>query len=139
MKQRSGIRIELTCRHETWWRYNVEMMCAAFDAAENRIGFSSARSKIAEAGAELREPPAGVAVPASLTLDAAPCDHALLFVYIIPHSLPADNRIEAAEPCEIELRIAAPGLPLRRERFRVNPWGGASIRLRIDGGRQPRE
>ena len=133
MKQRSGIRIELACRHETWWRYNVEIMCAAFDAAENRIGFGSARSKIAEAGAELREPPAGVAVPTSLTLDAVPCD-ALLFVYIIPHSLPVDNRIEAAELCEIELRIAAPELPLRRERFRVNPWGGASIRLRIDGG-----
>lgn len=133
MKNSCGIRIELLCRHASWWRCNVELFCAAFDAAEQRIGFSSARSQIAPAGSELRKPPAGVAVPASLALEAPRCDHALLFLYVIPHSLPLDNRIEASEPFELQLRIDVAGRPPQTERIRVNAWGGASVRLRIDG------
>ena len=124
--------VELRCRYKEWWRYNVEMMCAAFDAADRRVGFTAARSHIADVGAELREPPAGVAVPASLQLETAACNHALFYLYIIPHTLPAASRIGDTDPFEITLRIACDGRELRTERFQVNQWGGASIQLRLE-------
>ncbi len=131
MKAKSGFGIELTCRYEGWWRYNVEMMCAAFDAAGQRIGFTSARSQIAEAGAELREVPRGVEVPTRLRLETCDCDHALLYLYVIPHTLPRDNRIEASKPFDVTLRITCDGRLLRTERCRVNQWGGASLQLTL--------
>ena len=134
MKTSSGFRIELTCRYEEWWRYNVEMMCAAFDAADERIGFAAVRSQIAEAGAELRERPAGVDVPTRLSLESGACDHAQLYLYVIPHTLPRDNRIGAAAPFDLTLRIALDGRALRTERIRVNQWGGTSLRLELAEG-----
>lgn len=131
MKTKSGFVIELTCRYDGWWRYNVEMMCAAFDAAGRRVGFGSVRSQIAEAGAELREIPRGVEAPARLRLESVPCDHALLYLYVIPHTLPRDNRIGASEPFDVTLRISYDGRLLRTERHRVNQWGGASLHLRL--------
>ena len=124
--------VELRCRYKEWWRYNVEMMCAAFDAADRRVGFSAARSHVADVGAELREPPAGVVVPTELHLDTEPCNHALLYLYIIPHTLPAENRIGETPPFEVTLRVGCDGRPLRTEQIRVNQWGGASIQLRLE-------
>lgn len=130
MKTSSGFDIELTCRYEEWWRYNVEMMCAAFDEAGERIGFSSVRSQIAEAGAELRERPA-CEVPTRLRLASGACDRALLYLYVIPHTLPRDNRIGASAPFDIALRIGRDGRTLRTERRKVNQWGGISLRLEL--------
>ncbi len=88
-------------------------------------------SEIAPVGANLREPPATQAGRRHITLATDPCDHLMLYVYIIPHTLPADNDIDTTRPFDVELRISCDGRRIRSEKRRINQWSGASIELRV--------
>lgn len=125
-----GFKIELKCRHEAWWRYNVAMMCGCFDAEEHRTGFVSTASEVADVGANLPSEPAGLPDRGYIVLETPPCDHILLYVYIIPHTLPADNDIDATRPFGVEIRIFRGGHTLLNEKRKINQWSGASIELK---------
>lgn len=106
-------------------------MCGCFDAEERRTGRSAA------SGGRRRgfEPPGAAAeTPAFRTarLTTGPCDHLVLYIYIVPHTLPAGNDIDATRPFEIDLKIACDGRRIRSEKRRINQWSGASIELRVD-------
>lgn len=126
-----GFKIELRCRYEEWWRYNADLMCGCFDVDDNRIGFASVASDIAAVGSNLKARPEGIDAARSVTLQTPPCDHLVLYVYIIPHTLPAGNDIDSTRPFEAEIRIYHDGRHLRTEKRRINQWSGASIELRI--------
>lgn len=126
-----GFTIEITSRYEGWWRYNAALMCGCFDAADQRIGFVSAASDVADVGSNLAERPADTPADRTAVLHTMPCDHLLLYLYIIPHTLPTDNDIDANKPFEIELRISYAGRRLRTEKRAINQWSGASIELKI--------
>ncbi|WP_290540011.1 hypothetical protein [Alistipes sp.] len=127
-----GFAIEISSRYEGWWRYNVALMCGCFDSTGRRIGFSSSASTVADVGSNLRERPANIAANRTATLQTMPCDHLVLYLYIIPHTLPAGNDIDAAKPFGIEVRISCAGHRLRTEKREINQWSGASIEMRID-------
>lgn len=131
MKEK-GFTIEVTSRFEGWWRYNAALMGGCFDADDRRIGFATAASEVAPVGAELSERPADVPATRSVRLETMPCDHLLLYLYIIPHTLPAGNEIDASRPFEIELKIGYAGRRLRTEKRRINQWSGSSLELRVD-------
>ena len=116
-----GFTIEVTSRYEGWWRYNVALMCGCFDDAGRRIGFASSASTVADAGSNLPERPAGVAADRTATLQTMPCDHLVLYLYIIPHT-----------PFGIEVRISYAGRRLRTEKRAINQWSGASVEMRVD-------
>lgn len=132
MAAEKGFTITLGSRFDGWWRYNAELMCGCFDAEQNRTGFATASSHVADAGSSLTEPPAGVATDRSVRLTTPPCDHLVLYIYIIPHTLPAGREIDAARPFEVELEIAYAGRKLRTEHLRINQWSGASLEMRVD-------
>ena len=129
---KKGFTIEVTSRYDGWWRYNVALMCGCFDAANQRIGFATAESAVAPAGADLTERPADIPADRSAVLETMPCAHLLLYLYIIPHTLPAGNDIDATRPFEIELRISYAGRLLRTEKRAINQWSGASVEMRIE-------
>ena len=131
-----GFTIEVTSRYEGWWRYNVALMCGCFDAADNRTGFASASSEIAPVGANLREPPATQAGRRHITLATDPCDHLMLYVYIIPHTLPADNDIDTTRPFDVELRISCDGRRIRSEKAPDQPMVGSLDRAARGSRRQ---
>lgn len=131
MSQKRGFRIEVTSRYAQWWRYNVALMCGCFDAANERTGFASASSEVAAVGANLPERPAGVEAQRRVVLETPPCDHLILYVYIIPHTLPADNGIDASRPFEIEIASFRDGERLPTLKRTINQWSGASIELRV--------
>ena len=108
-----GFTIEVTSRYEGWWRYNAALMCGCFDAAGRRIGFASSASTVADVGSNLTERPADIAADRTAALQTMPCDHLVLYLYIIPHTLPADNEIDATRPFGIEVGIAFDGRRLR--------------------------
>lgn len=126
-----GFTIEITSRYEGWWRYNAALMCGCFDAADQRVGFASAASDVADVGSNLAERPADIPADRTAVLHTMPCDHLLLYLYIIPHTLPAGNDIDANKPFEIELRISYAGRRLRTEKRAINQWSGASIEMKI--------
>lgn len=127
-----GFTVEVSSRYEGWWRYNAALMCGCFDAEEQRSGFASASSHIADVGANLPERPADAKPGRTIVLETAPCDHLLLYVYIIPHTLPAGSDIDDTEPFDIDISVAWAGRSIRKSRHRINQWSGASIELRIE-------
>ena len=129
---RNSPKIEISSRYDGWWRYNAALLCGCFDAGEERIGFASAESHVADVGANLTAKPADMAGDRSLRLETAACDHLLLYIYIVPHTLPAGNDIADTQPFEITLRIAYGGKVLRSEKRLINQWSGASVEMRVD-------
>ena len=106
MATKEGFTIEISSRYEGWWRYNVALMCGCFDTAGNRTGFASTEAHVADVGSNLREKPAGNPGGGRASLETGPCDHLLLYIYIVPHTLPAGNDIGDTTPFEVEIRIA---------------------------------
>ncbi len=129
--ENKGFKIEVSSRYDGFWRYNMALTCGCFDAEENRTGFVSAASHVADVGSGLTQPPADLPAPRKLTLVTEPCDHLSGYLYVIPHTLPVDNDIDATRPFDIELRISYAGQRLRTEKRRINQWSGASVELRI--------
>ena len=76
--------------------------------------------------------PADIAADRTAALQTMPCDHLVLYLYIIPHTLPADNEIDATRPFGIEVRISYAGRRLRTEKRAINQWSGASVEMRVD-------
>ena len=64
-------------------------------------------------------------------LTTGACDHLVLYIYIIPHTLPRGNDIDATAPFEIEIRIFCDGRRILAEKRRINQWSGASIEMRV--------
>ena len=115
MAATEGFSIEISSRYDGWWRYNAALMCGCFDV-----------------GANLTAKPADMAGDRSLRLETTACDHLLLYIYIVPHTLPAGNEIADTQPFEITLRIAYGGKVLRSEKRLINQWSGASVEMRVD-------
>ena len=89
---KKGFTVKVTSDYAGWWRYNVALMAGCFDAEDRQTEFVTAGSHAADVGAELKEPPAGIAPGRKITLTTAPCDHLLLYLYIIPHTLPRPTK-----------------------------------------------
>jgi len=128
--EEKGFRIEVSSRYDGFWRYNIALVCGCFDAAGRRTGFATAASHVADAGSNLKERPSELPADRKAVLATDPCDHIVCYLYLIPHTLPADNEIDAAKPFDIEWKIFRGGRRIRSERRAVNQWAGASIELR---------
>lgn len=63
-------------------------------------------------------------------LDCGPCQGFELYLYVIPHRLPADNSLDQTPSFKAELRILSGRTRLRTREITINPWGGATLRLR---------
>ena len=83
MKSVEKFTVEIRSGFDQWWRYNAALMCGAFDASGNRIGFASAESRVAEMGSNLEAPPEGLDLHRSLTLETVPCERIVLYIYVI--------------------------------------------------------
>lgn len=129
-----GFDIKVSSRYDGLWRYNMALTCGCFDAQERQTEFVSASSHVADVGANLPAPPEGIAPRRGIALATPPCDHIRCFLYLIPHTLPAGDDIEATAPFEVEVRISYAGRPLSTARHRINLWSGASIELRASRG-----
>lgn len=135
MKKDEGFSVEVESRYEGWWRYNVTILCGCFDADGDRIGFASAESVVAPVGSDLPTPPEGAAAERRIGIRSIACDHIVMYVYIVPHTLPETREIGNVAPFDVRLRIGYGGVPFGDMHYRINQWSGASleIKLRNDG------
>lgn len=131
MTQTQAYRIEVTSPYNEFWRYNVALMCGCFDAADQRIGFASAEDTVADVGTAPAAPPADGPKQRKILLEAPEAHHLLLYVYIIPHTLPKGSDVADRQPFPLQVRIAHGGQEIRTETYAINQWSGASIELRI--------
>lgn len=128
MSEKQGFSIEVTCRDPQWWRYNVAVTCGCFDSEGHRTGFVSAESTLAEPGGQIAE--AVKKRPRTVAFDTEPCDNLLMYLYIIPHTLPEDPEIED-NPFEIRIRASYGDREIKSLLKTVNRWSGASLELRF--------
>ena len=133
MKAQKIYTIELQCGFAERWRYNIELIAASFNEEGEQTGYHPITSRIADSGAELKCPPEGVEIATRLSLETVPCHKVELLVYFIPHTLPADEEIEATAPVQCPLVVRAEGREVCRHSIEVNGWGGASFRTTIEG------
>lgn len=131
MTQEKGFNIEVSCSYPEFWRYNVALMCGCFNREDERTGFASSEDTVADVGANLSIPPKNYPAHRISTLETPPCDHIVLYVYIIPHTLPAGRDVSDTQPFPIAIRILAPDGTQIRHVYQINQWSGASIELKV--------
>ncbi len=106
---RDKFKIELACDERQWERHSVTMLCEARDEADERIGFSS--------------------VEGVHGLETVPCDRILLYIYLVPRTLPTEDAIGGYPPFPLEVKVWHGTNLIRTETYPVNQWGGASIEI----------
>ena len=130
MATEKGFKIEVTSHEPEWWRYNVAFTCGCMDARGERIGYASSQSHIADVGSN-PEPPKPTKEQRKAVLETMPCDNLLLYLYVIPHTLPEEREIEATAPFAITIKTFYNGKLLHTKQRSVNRWSGASLEMRI--------
>ncbi|MDE7069881.1 MAG: hypothetical protein K2O63_05120 [Alistipes sp.] len=131
MEHAEKFRVEIQSRSDEWWRYNAALVCGAFDESGRRVGFASAESRVAEPGESPARRPETIPAHRKLSLETVPCASIVLYIYVIPHTLPCDGEIGGHPPFPLQVRISCGDRIVCDERYSINQWGGASIELRV--------
>lgn len=113
MKNEEGFSVEVESRFDGWWRYNVTILCGCFDAQGNRVGFASAERIVAPVGGDLPEDIAAKA-QRRIGIRSVACDRIVMYVYIVPHTLPETREIGDVSPFDVRVRIGYGGAPAER-------------------------
>lgn len=80
--------IKITTDYNEYWRFNIVVMGSVMVDGE-QVELLKYREDIAPVGAELKEPPKGYKAQRDVELMSVPATNLTLYIYIIPHSLPA--------------------------------------------------
>jgi hypothetical protein len=128
-----GFAIRVTCDEPTWWRYNVTLLCGCFDEVGTRIGFCTTEQVVASVGSNLSEPPAGFSEAAhrTITLETVPAPRMILYLYVVPHTLPTETDIATTKPFVAHVAISYDGNTLKSFDYNINRWAGAAIELKL--------
>lgn len=123
-------KIKVSSQFDDWWRYNVVLMCGCFNENGERIDFVTIESHIASVGANLERRPEGIDSNRNIELSTTECDSGVLYVYIIPHTLPMQRNVADSKPFGVELQVVCGGTKTS-EKYAINQWSGASIILEL--------
>lgn len=127
----SGFTICIECRDVAFWRYNYVVM-GSVRRDGDEVDFVKHRSEVAPVGAELREMPCGYVAERSVKLQSAAGDELILYIYIIPHTLPSAGYTADAEPLTLPIRIDYDDRCILKRMVEINPWSGDNIELHLN-------
>lgn len=131
MEINEGFRVEITSGSDRFWRYNTAVTCGCFDASDRGIDFIGTEDIIAPVGSNLKERPADYPAARKIEFETAPCDHILMYLYVIPHTLPAESAIADCKPFDMRIKVMRGRAIVLDRIFPINSWSGASIELRL--------
>lgn len=117
MKTMHDFRFDLQCDHPAWRHCRVVMTARGFDEQGKAVHFFSLDSFALSPREQ---------TPAQLSLPCAGCRSVELYLYIIPHLLPAGNDVGDYPALPAKLQISDGSTLLSHEELPVNPWGGLS-------------
>ncbi len=126
-------KAEVRCAFPEWWRYNVFMTAACFDADGGISDYLTLSDKVYEpgSGSEVRQAPADYDPARPLVLETPPCDHADIYVYVIANTFPASEVIKESPPFAIELLTSHGEDKPTTTLYSVNQWGGLSLKQEL--------
>ena len=112
------------------WRYNIIVMASVMRGGE-QIEVLKHLSEIAPVGAELQMPPEGYNPDRDITLTSGEADTLTLYIYIIPHTLPAEQIVRFAPPFELDVKVKHGSRIAFKHRYMINQWSGENITTTI--------
>ncbi|MBQ2703450.1 MAG: hypothetical protein IJF63_06300 [Alistipes sp.] len=130
MGKKEGFEVEIWSDFEEFWCYNIMVTCGCFDENGGRVGFASADDSVAPVGANLAKRPSDYPSKRMVKFDTEECDHLLMYIYVIPHTIPIDRAIDEHKPFMLNVRITRGGRLVVSRNLQVNRWSGASLEVR---------
>ena len=131
MGKNEGFKVEITSDFADFLRYNVAVTCGCFDENDERISFVSAEDTIAPVGSALVAAPKGRNAKRVISFATDECHHLLMYIYLIPYTLPAGRDISDYKPFALNVRVMRGQRVVLKEQYSVNQWSGASIELKV--------
>lgn len=136
MEIKDGFSVEISSDYDQLWRYNIAVTCGCFDdhgkGGDNpRTDFVSAEDFIAPVGSNLQCRPDNYSPDRTIRFTTIACDYLLMYVYVIPHTLPAEQRIADCEPFTLRITARRGNAIIYDKLHSANCWSGASIELRL--------
>ncbi len=113
------------------WRYNIVVMCGAFNDAGEQITTTSAQSVIATVGDNLKSAPAEAEGSRDVKVTSVPCDNIKAYIYLMPHTLPSARTPEDTPTFGVRVKVKADDEVLYNVVHKVNQWSGATIELKL--------
>lgn len=130
MGKNGDFTVEITSDFERFWCYNILVTCGCFDADDHQVGFASADDTVCPIGSNLERQPEGYPSRRVVRLDAQDCDHLLMYVYVIPHTVPLGRDVDDQNFFTLDVKISRAGQVVQRMRLSVNRWAGGSFEVR---------
>ena len=112
------------------WRYNIIVMANVMRDGEQCEVLKHC-SEIAPVGAELKSPPEDYNNNRDITLTSTDADALTLYIYIIPHTLPAEQIVRFAPPFELDVKVKHGARIAYKHRYMVNQWSGENISIAV--------
>ena len=132
MSKIEGFKVEISSEFADFWCYNVAVTCGCFDQQGERVGFASADDAVAPVGANLDCKPKNYPSKRVVAFETIACDNLLMYVYIIPHTIPLGRVVDEHKPFMLKVRITRGGKVVLSRELPVNRWSGASLEVRTE-------
>lgn len=113
------------------WRYNIVVMCGAYNADGEQLSVTTKESTLAAVGDDITAASAEDAASRKVTLTTEPCDNIKAYIYLMPHKLPALREPEDAPPFGLRIKVKADDEVIYNVVHQVNQWSGATVELRL--------
>lgn len=125
--------VEISGSGADFARFNIAVTCGCFDADGHRTGFASARDTVMPVGGDAGSVHVDTAAPRVVRFVAAPCESLLMYVYIIPHTLPEDSTVANTQPFYVNIAVTRGARCIYDRRYKINGWAGASLCIDVPG------
>lgn len=123
--------IQVKSSYAELWRYNISVMCGAYNAAGEKVDFVSAQSLVAPVGTALTAPPAGMEGPREVKVATCPCCSITAYVYIVPVVLPLTRDVTDYPPFDLRVKVSCDKDVIYNEVHKICQWSGDSIELKF--------
>jgi len=116
-----------------WWRYNVFISAACFDADGALTDYASVRDTVYEPddGNSTRGKPHDYDPQRTTRLTAPSASRMEVYLYVIANTMPSDDIIKHSPPFDITVNVAKGTDNVLTQQVEVNQWGGAVARFDI--------
>ena len=121
--------LTIECNFAEFWRYNLIITGATFVAGE-RTSFIKYVDEVAPVGSNLTEPPLTYSRKPKLEIETEGCDSVILYIYVLPHTMPRTRDTHEAKPFELHTTLSRGTEVLYNRRYSIAQWVGDNIEIR---------
>ena len=123
--------IQIRSTYAEIWRYNIAISCGCTDSAGNVVEVVGEQDNISPVGSNLKVAPDGFTLPREVRLSTPETEGIVAYIYLVPHTLPAQRDIAESEPFKLSVKVSAGRDTIYNVVHKVNQWSGTSIELKL--------